>query len=337
MNTAVQQERHRSPLEEIKHLHDEFVQQRKKKQPVSIELLVELTRLSLNAGRPHDALAYLDDGLKLQPRQFDLLNMRGIALRRLGKYDEAILVLEQATKVNPKHAGPYINKANILLELKRSAEAAEFIGSLVRLNPKHHEFQRLLGNAYIQLGDLPKAVSRFETAIRLMPNDLASWIDRIKAATDYEHHDEAFELVERALKHLPGNHRLIEARIMVLRRGGRFKEAENLLLARISEAPDDAWAHFQYAETVGRFDREKGNKHYKRAVELEPDNAIYWMNYANSLDRSRYGNEAEHIQAGYEAVIKALGLGPLPSRFVRMARNILVRMGRFDLVAPMES
>jgi len=60
------------------------------------------------------------------------------------------------------------------------------------------------------------------------------------------------------------------------------------------------------------------------------------MNYANSLDRSLYGNEADHIQAGYEAVIKAT-LGPLPLRFARMARNILVRMRHFDIVKTLGS
>lgn len=331
-NLALGHELRESPEESLHLLRQELAKKRETHQPIPIELYIELARLSFNTGLLTDAYTYLQDGLKSQPRHFDLWNMLGVTLRRLNRPNEALQALDNAAKINPKSASPLINKANILLDQKRSVEAAELMGQLVRLNPKNHEFQRLLGNSYVQMGDLQKAVARFETALRLKPDDLASWIDRIKAATDFEHHDEAIELVEKALEKLPNNHRLIEARIMVLRRAGRFKKAEDLLLARIAEAPDDAWAHFQCAETVGRFDRETGNKHYKRAVEIEPDNAIYWMNYANSLDRSRYGNEAEHIQAGYEAVTKALSIGPIPSRFVRMARNILVRIGRFDLV-----
>jgi len=164
-----------------------------------------------------------------------------------------------------------------------------------------------------------------------------TWIDRIKADMDFERHQEAIKAVEAAIREMPQEHRIIEARIMVYRRAGKFTEAERFLIQRIEEEPDDAWAHFQLAETVARFDRERGNKHYLRAVKLKPDDEIYWMNYANSLYRSRYGNKADHIQAGYEAVMKALTLGPLPSRFVRMAHNILVRMGRFDIVKTLGS
>lgn len=337
LNEALQRERAGFPREATQMLAEHVAELRNQNKPVAVGLLVESARLFINTGRYREAESQIREGLNVSPRHFDLWNMLGIALRRLGRPNDALIAFDNATKIDPKNTAPLVNKGNLFLDMKRSAEAATIFGQLVRLNPKSSEFQRLLGNAYIQLGDLTKASARFDTAIRLKPDDIAAWIDRIKAATDFEKHDEAFEMVQKALEKLPNNHRLIEARIMVLRRAGRFKEAEKLLEDRIAEAPDDAWAHFQFAETVGRFDREKGNKHYKRAVELEPQNAIYWMNYANSLDRSRYGNEAEHIQAGYEAVMKGMSLGALPSRFVRMARNILVRMGRFDLVSQLGS
>ncbi len=337
LDKALQRENAGFPQEAIALLVDQLKQAEIKQELSPAAVYIQLGRLLLNTGNVREAEVYLRDGLKRHPRNLDLGNMMGVTLRRLGRLDEALQVLDHTAKLDPKNTVPLINKGNLLLEMKRGAEAAAIFGQLVRLQPKSNDFQRFLGNAYVQMGDLPKAKSRFDMALRLKPDDVASWIDRIKAATDFEQHDEAVELMEKALQKLPDNHRLIEARIMVLRRAGRFSEAEALLEARIEEAPDDAWAHYQYAETISRFDREKGNRHYQRAVELSPDNAIYWMNYANSLDRSRYGNEAEHIQAGYDAVLKALSIGPLPSRFIRMARNILVRMGRFDIVEKLGS
>lgn len=270
--------------------------------------------------------------LKQFPRDLDFWNMLGIALRRQGQLDAALDALLTARKVAPKDIAPLVNLGNLYLDMKRGADAVEAYRLLARAQPNRAEFQRLLGNAYVMAGELKRAVAHFDTALRIDPDDILSWIDRIKVETDFEHHDEAFAIVSKALERHPANHRLIEARIMVLRRGGRFKEAEALLEAHIQDTPDDAWAHFQLAETIARFDRVRGNTHYKRAVELQPQNGIYWINYANSLDRTRQGNEADNIQTGYEAVLKAMEIGPLPSRFTRMARNILVRMGRFDLV-----
>lgn len=275
--------------------------------------------------------------LKQFPRDLDFWNMLGIALRRQGQFEAASDALLTARKVAPRDIAPLINLGNLYLDMKRGSEAIDAYRLLVRAQPKRAEFQRLLGNAYVMVGELKRAATQFDTALRLDPDDILAWIDRIKVETDFEHHNEAFAIVSKALDRHPTNHRLIEARIMVLRRGGRFKEAEALLEARVNEAPDDPWAHFQLAETIARFDRTRGNTHYKRAVELQPQNGIYWINYANSLDRTRQGSEADNIQAGYEAVLKAMETGPLPSRFTRMARNILVRMGRFDLVSKLGS
>lgn len=272
-------------------------------------------------------------GLKTQPRESELWNLLGVALRRQGRLDEALEALKTARKLTPQDFAPLVNLGNLYLDLKRGADAVEIYRLLTRQHPTKAQFQRLLGNAYVMAGELRKAAAQFDLALRLDPDDILAWIDRIKVETDFEHHSEAFAIVSKALERHPENHRLIEARIMVLRRGGRFKDAEALLQTRVKDVPDDAWAHFQLAETIARFDRVRGNAHYKRAVELQPENGVYWINYANSLDRTRHGNEAENIQAGYEAVLKAMDLGGLPSRFIRMARNILVRMGRFDLVA----
>lgn len=276
-------------------------------------------------------------GLRAFPRDLDLWNMLGIALKRQGRFDQALDALQTARKLAPKDITPLSNLGNLYLDMRRGAEAVDTFRFLVRAQPKRGAFQRLLGNAYVISGELKRAATHFDIALRLDPDDILAWIDRIKVETDFEHHDEAYAIVSKALERHPTNHRLIEARIMVLRRGGRFKEAEALLEARIHDAPDDAWAHFQLAETIARFDRVHGNIHYKRAVELQPDNGIYWINYANSLDRTRQGGEADNIQSGYEAVLKAMEIGPLPSRFIRMARNILVRMGRFDLVGKLGS
>jgi predicted O-linked N-acetylglucosamine transferase (SPINDLY family) len=296
-----------------------------------------IARMLLQLGRPGDASAHLSKALTLYKKDAELLNLSGIAAKRQGQWNEALGFFDAALKADKTAIAALANKTLLLVELKRSDEAIDSALALKNADPKNSAAERFIGNALLQKGQLQDAIRHFDAALALQPKDVVTWIDRIKADTDFERHEEAIKIVEAAVKELPTEHRLIEARIMVYRRAGRFKEAEDYLLRHLEEKPDDDWAHFQLAETVARFDRERGNKHYLRAVELKPDNAIYWMNYANSLDRSRYGVEADHIQAGYEAVMKALTLGPLPSRFIRMARNILVRMGRFDIVKTLGS
>jgi len=310
-----------------------WIESKGKKPPKEARLAwFHLARMLLQLGRPADAASHLVKARTQYKKDSEFLNLSGITAKRLRNFDEALDYFEDAFKADKTAVAALANRTLLLTELKRSDEAIASALRLKELDPKNATAPRLLGVAHLQKGELQKALRFFDEAVALNPKDVVSWIDRIKADTDFERHEEAIKAVEAAIKELPQEHRIIEARIMVYRRAGRFTEAEKFLLQRLEEEPDNPWAHFQLAETIARFDRERGNKHYKRAVELKPDDSIYWMNYANSLDRSRYGNEADHIQAGYEAVMKALTLGPLPSRFVRMARNILVRMGRFDIV-----
>lgn len=315
-----------------------WIESKGKKPPKEARLAwYHLARMVLQLGRPADAASYLTKARSLFKKDAELLNLSGIAAKRLRNFDEALGFFDEAFKADKTAIAALANKTLLLVELKRSDEAITSARKLKEVDPQNPAAARFLGNAHLQKGDLQSAIRFFDEAVQLNPKDVISWIDRIKADTDFERHEEAIKAVEAAIRNLPEEHRIIEARIMVYRRAGKFTEAERFLVQRIEEAPNDAWAHFQLAETVARFDRERGNKHYLRAVDLKPDDAIYWMNYANSLDRSRYGNEADHIQAGYEAVMKALTLGPLPSRYVRMARNILVRMGRFDIVKTLGS
>ena len=315
-----------------------WIESKGKKPPKEARLAwYHLARMVLQLGRPADAASHLAKARGLFKKDAELLNLSGIAAKRLRNFDEALGFFDEAFKADKTAIAALANKTLLLVELKRSDEAITSARKLKEVDPQNPAAARFLGNAHLQKGDLQSAIRFFDEAVQLNPKDVISWIDRIKADTDFERHEEAIKAVEAAIRNLPEEHRIIEARIMVYRRAGKFTEAERFLVQRIEEAPNDAWAHFQLAETVARFDRERGNKHYLRAVDLKPDDAIYWMNYANSLDRSRYGNEADHIQAGYEAVMKALTLGPLPSRYVRMARNILVRMGRFDIVKTLGS
>jgi protein O-GlcNAc transferase len=312
---------------------DEELQSFRRKHAVPpLKFCTDFGRALLQTDETSLAETRLAEFLKFYPKNGELWVMHGIVLRRLGRPTESLQAYDCAAGLLPNDPMPVLNKVNVLFDLNRSDEALASLMALAEPNPNNHDAQRFIGNAYVKRGELKNAIVHYENALRLKPDDVASWIDRIKAATDFENHEDAIATVNRAIEALPDNHRLIEARIMVYRRAGRFKEAEQFLQAALDKDPNDAWAHFQMAETVGRFDRQKGNFHYKRAVELAPENAIYWMSYANSLDRSRYGKEADHIQKGYDAVLKALAIGNIPSRFIRMARNILVRMGRFDLV-----
>jgi protein O-GlcNAc transferase len=75
------------------------------------------------AGRFAEGEAFAAKGLVQHPRDFDLLNSRGVLLRKLRRYPEALETLEQAQKVNPSSPAAANNRGNVLLDLGEGARA----------------------------------------------------------------------------------------------------------------------------------------------------------------------------------------------------------------------
>ena len=289
------------------------------------------------AGRYVDGERWLREGLKHFPKDLELLNSLGVMLRRQQRLDEALAVLDQAAKLHPKATGPMINKANVLNDLREGARALELGQRLVRLQPANAEFHRIVARAYRHLGQLENAAARLEVAIRMAPKDADAWLDRAGIASALQKHEEAAEIVGRALKAIPDNAQLGEAQAVMMRRAGRNAESEAQLRARLEAGDAPAWVYFQLGRTIADFDRKQSNAYFRKAIELEPGKLKLRLILADSLDRSRFDNEGENIQAAYDTLIEALDLGTPPIEDIYVSRQIALRVGDYALLAKQSS
>ncbi len=53
-------------------------------------------------GKFEEAIKCYDEVLKIDPKDIDALNNKGIVLGKLGKLDEAIKCYDEASKINPE-------------------------------------------------------------------------------------------------------------------------------------------------------------------------------------------------------------------------------------------
>lgn len=266
------------------------------------------------------------------PRDFDLWNLRGVALRRTQRYAEAIAALDQAIRINPKSTSVLNNKGNIYNDMKDPA-ALRIFTQLVRKTPADAELNRSLGRALWFAGDLEKAVMRFNLATKLKRDLVNAWLDLSAVTSEAQGPREAFHVLDRAVAANPDNQKLIEARALALRRSGQLREAEQHLLELLEKTPDAAWLHYQIAGVISDYDRKRANIHFAEAVNLEPENVTYRIAQAESLGRSRYGDEAAHIERAYQTLIKlgdrlpTADAGPL-----KVAYEVMGRVADYDSV-----
>ena len=68
----------------------------------SINNLVMLGKKQLDDGQYNEALNSFDQAILLNQKDPDLWNLKGIALRSLGRYDEAIKCFNKSLEIEPR-------------------------------------------------------------------------------------------------------------------------------------------------------------------------------------------------------------------------------------------
>jgi predicted O-linked N-acetylglucosamine transferase (SPINDLY family) len=289
-----------------------------------------ISTMLFQAARYEEARHWTEEGLKRYRKDFDLWNVLGVAQRRLFNYPAAIAALDQAQKLNPKSDAPIINKTNVYNDMGDGPRGLDGALRLVRKSPGVAEYHRMAAIAYRAMHDWDKARARLETAVRLQPNLINAWVDRISVASGLQLHDEALDVINRGLVANPDSVRLQETKAIVLRRAGHGAETV-AYLKDIIEADDTvAWAHHQLGRTIADDDRPQANTHFRRAVELDPRNRDFRISLVQSLERSRFGDEGANLEEAYQLLRGFEDLGPIPRDQLFVARGLYHRTGDYE-------
>ncbi len=263
------------------------------------------------------------------PKDVDLWNIRGVALRRLHRHEEALKALDRGGKLDPKHRGILSNKGNIYNDLRAPA-AIEIFLKLVRVTPQDAELQRNLGRAYWFAGDLEKAEKRFSLATKLNPKGVDAWLDLSAVVSEYKPSEDAVGVLDRAVEATPMDARLVEARAIALRRSGRSREAEQYLMRLLEGHPNEPSIHFQLASGIADYDRLRANEHFEKALALDPTNTRCSVALAESLGRTRTGSEAANLERAYQILVGVLDTMPTTAANLKVAYELLVRCAAYD-------
>ena len=68
----------------------------------SINRLITLGKEQLDCGNYGNALNFFEQAISLDQKDPDLWNLKGIALRSLGRYDEAISCFNKSLSIDPR-------------------------------------------------------------------------------------------------------------------------------------------------------------------------------------------------------------------------------------------
>lgn len=263
-----------------------------------------------DAGRAEDAVQVAAEAQKRRPKDFALTNLLGVLLKRAGRLQEAIPVLEAARRLEPRSVSPWQNLGNVFNLLSRHTEAAAAFAGGVRVAPRDAELLRLHGRALRATGDHTGAATSLERAFAIDPRGRSILSDLVGVLVDLGQPERALETIERARRANPSAaalHELMAARVAL--RGGNVEDARRGLEAAIAADPSDAHAHVLLARAHGDSDRRAANDALRRGLAHNPGSAVLTGELIESLSRSRYDDEAAHVEEAYGLACRVLG-GP---------------------------
>ena len=198
-------------------------------------------------------------------------DLRGRALKGLGRLDEAEQAYSNAITRDPEQAACWHNRGLIKCRLGRFAEALADAAQAVALDPEFAYAYAVRGRAHAGLGQLDQALLDYDRALKLAPGDIEIYLDRGTA------HYNAGDLEASAADHSrvieldPSDERAYLNRSMCYFLLKQHDRAIADLSKCIELDPEsakayrnrgDAYAHNgQYLESV---------TDYSKAIELEP-------------------------------------------------------------------
>ncbi len=154
----------------------EQLEEARRLDPGSPEVLRWLGRLHLARSRFEEAERAFRDGLQLAPDDWLLHLNLGTLQWRQARYDEAEVSFERAIEITPDSHIGYRNLSAVHQKQGRMDDAI----AILQKGLEHRPFASVYGNLgtlYYFQGLYPKAVSALEEAVRLRPNHYRGWAD----------------------------------------------------------------------------------------------------------------------------------------------------------------
>lgn len=140
--------------------------------------------------------------------------------------------------------------------------------------------------------------------------------------------EEALTVLEAGLRAAPNHLTLVDTAAQAYIEAGRVPEAEKLTSAALAALDGEGWAHGSHARVLlAKNEAAKAMTELDRAVELSPDDASL---YALRGDAARKVDSRQEAEASYK---KALELDPDQARALSGFVALLVDMAEFDRAA----
>jgi protein O-GlcNAc transferase len=255
-----------------------------------------LGAVAIQQGRPCQALAPMEQAVRLSPDDAESHSNLGNVLKDLGRLADAEASYLKAIQLNPNFAETYSNLGMVLKDLNRLTDAERHVRKSIRLKYDLPQAHSNLGVILENIGRLEEAEASYREAVRLKPDfsraygNLASLLKSLGRFSDAESY------YREAIRFNPYSAEAYCNLGMLFYDLNRLLDAEASYREAIRLQPNIAMAHSNLSlvlRNLGRFNEAEAS--CREAIRISPDLSEAYVNLSILLrDLGRF-IEAETI------------------------------------------
>ncbi|NKN34717.1 tetratricopeptide repeat protein, partial [Marichromatium bheemlicum] len=200
--------------------------------------------------RGEAAVPVLEEALRRDDQDPQVLNTLGVALEQVGRLEEAGLAYAQAAKRSPDFVAALYNLASLLLTIGRAEEAIGYFDAVLAIDPRHLKSYNNRGSALRRLGRTDEALADYQQALDVDPDHPETLTNLGNALAEQGRFDEALALQQHAVRLRPGQAAMLSNLGNILQLMGRVDEAATTYRQALSKHPTDAAIHSKLLFTL---------------------------------------------------------------------------------------
>jgi len=253
----------------------------------------------MDAGRPEEALALLEEAVRKAPEAFQIKEKMSRCLERLNRRDEAILAIQSMLQANPRHLSSLLRMGNLLLDAGRTGPAIEHLQAALAIEESNARTHAHLAKALHREKRWDEAIAHARRSLELSPSYSVIHIELGAILAEKGNVAEAVAVFQKAAEleacRYEANYNL---GLLALRRE-RPEEAEHYFAEALRIAPADARAMGQLTKLFLQ-QRRIGDmvRVLRDAAAAEPNNVRFAFSLAQILATSRDAT----VRNGQEAI-----------------------------------
>ena len=146
-----------------------------------------------------EAEPYFKTALQVNPKSDATLYNYGIVLKALNRPHEALERFSQALAINSTIAATWNNRGTVLNDVKKYSEAIRDFDRSILLDTNYSDAHCNKGKSFFNLNRHQEALAAYERAVALKPDLAEAWLGRGNVYGKLQRFDEAFSAFDKAL------------------------------------------------------------------------------------------------------------------------------------------